>query len=338
MKLVSYSAGIRIAGAVGVRWAQKRDLPDTEADAFIAVVRGHLDQVRSIPLGQSLITAMGQSGHTCTIFACDAAYLSQGSVTQMEQQNAANDLARMIKPFRSPDQKLLTALRKEQQKAGGFVTAAPQTLQHADAPKLGGHRAPPAAGRRIGIGGHRPDTSTRSIYSAELTRILDRANITFSRAQVAKLAGRTPDELQQMEDGTLAIDNDTYYRLAFLLYEWLTPGAGTNTVIRYAADIKHFDKTKGDISCIVLGHELIHAWRMMIGRRIVSAGWEEEAMTTGIPPFVNLPYTENKLRQQCGMPLRQHYNSNPNYASSHMAVQHFALRNAYQKCGELEAR
>lgn len=35
---------------------------------------------------------------------------------------------------------------------------------------------------------------------------------------------------------------------------------------------------------IMPGHEPIHAWRMMVGRRIVNDGWEE-AMTTGIDPF-----------------------------------------------------
>lgn len=339
MKEFLYSAGVNIAGTVGVRWGQRRDLANDEADAFIAVVRTHLDQLKMMPLGDELLTAIGQSGRRVTIFACDPAYASKGSVTLMEQQDAANDLARMIKPFRAPDEKLVAAIHKDEAKRNAFITAAPKTLQSSGAPMMGGHRAPPNPGPNGPvIGGHRPPAvTTRSIYSAELSAILDRASPTLSRAQVAKLAGRTPDELAQMEAGTLAIDNDTYYRLAFTLYEWLTPGKGVNTVIRYVTTITDFDKKKSDISCIVLGHELIHAWRMMTGRRIVPSGWEEEAMTTGIPPFVNFKFTENKLRMQCGMPLRAHYNSDPNYNSKHMAVQHFALRNAYQGCGELAA-
>jgi hypothetical protein len=337
MKLVTYQAGVQIAGAVGVRWGQRRDLPDPEADRFIEVVRAHLDQLKLIPLGNELLTSIGRSGRTVTIFASDPAYASKGSVTLMEQQDAANDLARMVKPFRSPDRKLLAALQKDQLKAGAFVTAKPAGLQSSAAPQLGGHRAPPPTpSPGPTIGGHRPaPETTATYYSRELTAILDRASAALSRAQVAKLVGRTPDELARMEAGKLDIDDDTYYRLAFSLYEFLTPGSGINTVIRYVVDITAFDKKKADVAPMVLGHELIHAWRMMTGRRVVPNGWEEEAMTTGIPPFTTLHFTENKLRMQCGMPLRPHYNTDPNYNSKYMAVQHFALRNAYQGCGEL---
>ena len=51
-----------------------------------------------------------------------------------------------------------------------------------------------------------------------------------------------------------------------------------------------------DPGFIILGHELVHVWRMVTGVRIFQGGWEEEAMTTGLPPFLNMEFSENKLR------------------------------------------
>ena len=61
------------------------------------------------------------------------------------------------------------------------------------------------------------------------------------------------------------------------------------------------------VAVAVLGHELIHAWRMMAGRRIVTQGWEEEAMTAGVGPFLNWKFTENSLRSELKLPLRAKY-------------------------------
>jgi hypothetical protein len=51
---------------------------------------------------------------------------------------------------------------------------------------------------------------------------------------------------------------------------------------------------------VALGHELIHAWRAMTGMVLFDYGWEEEAMTVGLPPFSFMEYTENRLRIEYG--------------------------------------
>jgi hypothetical protein len=78
---------------------------------------------------------------------------------------------------------------------------------------------------------------------------------------------------------------------------------------QYQVDV---DAVRADV---MLGHELIHAWRMMTGRRIVARGWEEEMMTVGLGPGADLPFTENKLRSEAGHPLRTSYNLSPSTAA-----------------------
>jgi len=59
---------------------------------------------------------------------------------------------------------------------------------------------------------------------------------------------------------------------------------------------------------VALGHELIHAWRVLAGRVLYRYGWEEEAMTVGLPPYSNMKYTENRLRIEFGgLAIRPEY-------------------------------
>ena len=51
---------------------------------------------------------------------------------------------------------------------------------------------------------------------------------------------------------------------------------------------------------IALGHELIHSWRAVSGKVLYPYGWEEEAMTVGLPPFTYMEFTENKIRVEYG--------------------------------------
>jgi hypothetical protein len=126
--------------------------------------------------------------------------------------------------------------------------------------------------------------------------------------------------------GEKAIDDKTYYTISFLFYDFLTPGVGCATSIRfqpYDSFRRDFQGDFGELEigrmetkrnlwrnlmAVILGHELIHVWRMMTGKRLVFAGaWEEEAMTTGVGPFLNWTPTENSLRQEFRMPLRDKY-------------------------------
>ena len=120
------------------------------------------------------------------------------------------------------------------------------------------------------------------------------------------------------------------YPLCFLLYDYMIPGAGTNAQVRImnpttfaydfkkdVAEIKTMPANKAALSleAVVFAHELIHAWRMMAGRRVVTDGWEEEAMTTGIGPFAGWRLTENVIRGDFGLKSRTSYAS-PTHSSN----------------------
>jgi len=141
-------------------------------------------------------------------------------------------------------------------------------------------------------------------------------------------------DFDDMVQGMKYMPDAVYYPLCFLLYDYLSPGAGTNAQIRvmteamfnrdFASDIHHESKlTRGTkettlrLDAAVLAHELIHAWRMMAGRRVVAGGWEEEAMTSGIGPFTNWRMTENSIRADLGLKARTKY-ANPQHSSELM--------------------
>jgi hypothetical protein len=147
----------------------------------------------------------------------------------------------------------------------------------------------------------------KQAYTSELTRLLDRAqrsNARFTRQTIAALLGIPPKWLQEMEEGTRRIEDNEYYRLCLYLYEELAPGAGTSAEMRV---VMTQVSLPDEPLFIVVGHELVHAWRIMKGRRIFENGWEEEAMTTGLPPFSSMRFSENRLRVEANLPMREKY-------------------------------
>lgn len=55
-------------------------------------------------------------------------------------------------------------------------------------------------------------------------------------------------------------DRDSYFKIVADFYEFFPPGTGVDTVVLMSAGA---DRATPDY--IQLGHELIHAWRMMTG-------------------------------------------------------------------------
>ncbi len=138
-------------------------------------------------------------------------------------------------------------------------------------------------------------------YAALFHRTLETAKA--NRDIAAAIMGLERSDLDDIELGLKQLPSGAYIRFAMFFYDHLDPGDGCSVALRFDPD-----QSKGtDTDLIILGHELIHAWRMVRGMRIFSGGWEEEAMTTGIPPFMNMKFTENKLRLEHGLPLRTSY-------------------------------
>ncbi len=136
----------------------------------------------------------------------------------------------------------------------------------------------------------------------------------------AKALGVVQQEFFDILAGKSQMDEDTVERLAVTLYPWLTSGEGADVAVRFAAEpgavcnsaAGRADWTKEPMQGIPfmgLGHELIHAWRMVKGRRIPQRlTYVEEHMTTGLPPFTTCcEFTENRLRGEAKLALRDHY-------------------------------
>jgi hypothetical protein len=169
------------------------------------------------------------------------------------------------------------------------------------------------------IVGHK---ETKGEKAPELIRIMDRARTKYSDPWrlCEQLTGKSREQLNLMAVGELAIDDNTYFKICVFFYPFLNPGPGTDTQVRlqFEVGLRGFElNLKGGYdykndphavrSDIMLGHELIHAWRMMNGRRIVIQGWEEEAMTVGLAFAAGWPMTENQLRVEAGHPRRNKY-------------------------------
>ena len=122
----------------------------------------------------------------------------------------------------------------------------------------------------------------------------------MNRDIIARLIGISREDLDSIELGLKPLSPEQYHRFAILLYDFLDRGKGCSVGLRMDST----QVTREDPYYILLGHELVHVWRMVTGSRIFEGGWEEEAMTTGIPPFMGMKFSENKLRAEHGLGVR----------------------------------
>jgi hypothetical protein len=290
-----YRRAIRVVAVEGVAVGSARDLGDKPAQTFFKLVHEELRRLEKLATGRDLISALDLTGKTVTVFAAEA---GQDSVTKANPEGIDAEVRCSVRPFRPRHKNLPVAMRGDDPKKSAVVKDYRKVL------------------------GTIGENQKKAQLAGELDLILQRAKCT--RATLSQLIGRSRTEVDAMAQGTLAIDDDTYYRICFYFYDFLTPGPGIDTVIRLEpVEELLADKNSGTFSpkknhndvpgYIVLGHELIHAWRMMAGRRIVRQGWEEEAMTSGISIFMNYKFTENRLRKEAGLPLR------PSYANNHIS-------------------
>lgn len=288
-----YSAGFRIVSSMGTQLSDAVDIAELEyARLFVNFTRAQLDKIATYQMGQALLGEIGASGNRLTIISSRRA----GSQTTPEVLNASTIIDRFPKSFRSPAHSMQTG-------AAASVAAAQQQKQ---------------TWLLANPGQMRPWQLSQSdaYYSRELGVVIGKSPYTVN--SLGPMVNKTAAQLEQMIAGTLPIDDETNQRLQLTLYEWLTPGRGINTCITFDAAPTSYcelaaqtDWEKSTPPFIVLAHEMIHAWRMMTGRRIFIGGVGEEHMTTGLPPYTSMKFSENKLRAQAGMAIRDYYTANP---------------------------
>lgn len=280
-------------------------LTGSEHSSFIKNVTKALDKLAKLRTGAALIDAIDQSGHECHIFSGGKLLGYDGCAQPLDTRSAQQEVDRMVKPFRPRLQNLLVRER-DRTANGGQKTYAEKYWEKKFKEHLG----------------YDEELYAEAI-AGELHVIMGRlsAKVSDPWKFASQLTDKTIKELVDISLGRATCDDSTYYKICFLFYDHLTPGPGISTQVRLTPQIaaeglashwwrgnKNF---QGDWTAaredIMVGHELVHAWRMMVGRRVVRGGWEEEAMTVGLSFAAGWPFTENQLRLEAGHPRRIKY-------------------------------
>lgn len=295
MESYIWSNAITIWGKKGPHIDAATEMPRDEAKRFISTVKDALKRLEKLSTGRLLLNDINTCGHTCKIYCAPD---GNDGAAQSHPMTLENNEKRMIRSFR------------------------PQHLNHMAQTQL------PSGEQGVKIlKGIKEQLKAKNQYSnttlasMELDFILVRAWGTerTGRNALAQLLNKPIAAINDMCDGVAKIPDDDYFKICFAYYEFLMPGPGCDTQVKLKAGVKLLGsdqsyKPKKDSDAvapeIILGHELIHAWRMMKGRRVVAAGWEEEAMTTGCAPFTHIKVTENALRREGGYPPRMQYKTN----------------------------
>ncbi|WP_321473930.1 M91 family zinc metallopeptidase [uncultured Paludibaculum sp.] len=260
-----YGSGILIKGC-------RRDggkiaaMSGSKATEFIDATKGWLDALKRTATGARLLAEIDNTGHTVEIYRT-------WDITDGNYQGGDDPDLAMVKPFTTRNADGTTELQVVLDRASQD-TSGRTKLQ-----------------KFFGIGKAKPKF--------------------LKKEAIARLVGVTPSELAQMEGGTKTIPPVVDARLRSYLYHFLTPGKGCpchvvfnhlrdNLSARHRTYLPMSHNWEHRPPGIALGHELIHAWRVVAGMVLFKYGWEEEAMTVGLPPFSFMEFTENKLRVEYG--------------------------------------
>lgn len=320
-----YSAAISIEPVQGKTLAGANALDRRNGTRFESFIKSTLKVLAKSQPGARLIGEINASGHTCTIFAggqyddnCAKAY----------PDDVASGLARMVLNFRPLQKNLPQSVKanKNPQRPGGKGPLPPDEA----APIIQSYRDYKADLKSLGTQHGLPtERDTCGVVFAQMMAKA-RAGMGVARWRSALYAcGSSEMEAQDIIMGERKIDDTKYYRFCLEFYEYLIPGKGCDTQVRIQppsifkeknADLiaEAGSKMSAKVVAALLGHELIHAWRMMTGRRIVDDGWDEEMMTVGLGRCSGWPITENRLRVGMGLPLRKSYQPLARYFSPEM--------------------
>lgn len=276
MRQLLYSTGVKINGQYLDKGVAVT-LTNAPADDFVDGAKACLDELKGTSTGAQLLKEIDESGHTVTV------YRTKDKLTGGNSQGGDSG-----EPGVDMVEDLDTKYADGSTELQDVLARATQDLSGRSKAK-----------KFFGIGKARPKFLP-----------LD---------AIARLVGATPGHLKEMAAGKRAILPNVDAKLRVYLYDFLTPGTGESCHVNF----NHLRDNLSDDHkkylppgltwehrppAVALGHELIHAWRVMSGRVLFPYGWEEEAMTVGLPPFSNMPLTENRIRVDWGnLAIRPHY-------------------------------
>ena len=313
MDALILSSAISVQGLRGSKIGDATEMPRSDAKRFIANVKEAYRKLDRLKTGHQLLNAINSSGRYCVIFcAADAGAALPNPPT------LSNNVARMMRSFRRQHHNMISLSKKTEIQRRMVDTDQGRVEQQSTV------KSKAIVGMKTLLEAQ-PVPKSRADAAQELDVVLARAwgSVTAGRRSLAQLLGKSGDQIEAICDGSIALTDTEYFKIATAYYEHMTPGPGCSTQVKVQMNVavgnpmsadnpKAYPfRPKQDRDCvaaeIMLGHELIHAWRMMTGRRLVNDGWEEEAMTCGLAPYANLRFTENALRRDGGFPARLTY-------------------------------
>lgn len=286
------------------------DFLDTVSDAF--------EQLKRLPTGRQLIKEIDESGKTCVVFcgSTNRSSVHAGAAILQDIDDKRGTLDRYALPLSDYatmciSDNLSVGSDLNQQQLDAAIALRKQ--------KVAAFNDPIMTDMEKGF------RNNNSVFQVFFNRIA-RTHGLNTENYIAQRSGVPASRIDEYLHGEKRVNTSDNFKILFGLYDWVIRGAGTNTAVRLVPEvaitspanaptwfqkkrgINRFDKSADEVRAdIMLGHELIHAWRMMTGRRLVSSGWEEEMMTVGLGAGANLAFTENKLRVEAGHPTRTSY-------------------------------
>jgi hypothetical protein len=325
---------IRIKFVLGEKLAGAQDLPRDEQGGFENFILTAVSTLERTPTGRRVLSEINGTRHICTIFAADPTGQKKDNCAKTDPDDVANGMARMHRNFRPFQLNVKLGTYDTQFKTSKGVDLPQNEILEKQ------KRNADAAQKRIDLGNLHNMATDAPTAASELKTVLLRAGNAGAKDKIQRAldyAKMTVDDLRKVLNCQRQLSDNEYYILAWNLYDYLTPGPGCNTQIRVMLPQEFRKDFKGDrkdvkrkfgqsgkekwakMAAVVIGHEFVHAWRMMIGKRLVDDGYEEEIMTAGVGPFINFPMTENCLRRELGVKLRESYQ--PGQVSSSFAAQ-----------------
>jgi hypothetical protein len=292
-----YSLGIRIYGKCGTQFSTATDLSDDDGTAFIKSVQGWLKKLKKLHTGNDLMQAMDSSGHICYIMMADP---TKGSMATQYAPNAGD----------KPDM-----LRRQLAGMAAPITPPKKILIQDKVTQATAYNSLKTMLSSVGAPLHKTDTNANFVL---LLANMTRSGLDNPAQRIARATGVSMLEVHDWMCGMASPNRDEYFKIVAAFYDYFPPGPGVDT----CAEIRPA-KDKDSPEYIQLGHEMIHCWRMMTGRRIVGGNsWEEEAMTVGLSPFANLRFTENRLREEAKLKKRLKYGGMVAASTDWMAANH----------------
>lgn len=342
MRRFFYNRSVVVVDRVGTELGTAAEMPAADWEPFRVWMREVLEVLARTKTGADLLRALEATGRQVFIFSANTGGSNLDTSSRVYPITNGNMLDAMIRSFRPAQKNFSYTWKDDAETKQSSAKAARKDWEYTNPATRPAQPKPSITEQKRAklltqVTAHKLPT-TRLEAAPELMAVLGRARAgqaltpRLSHAhypdpmrQIPRLLGIGEDVFASMCEGGRGIKDDQYYQICFYLYDYLQPGPGTDAQVRVMArtnwatslgDVLKKEKsifrpqqdTERRVQAVIIGHELIHAWRCMAGRRVVSDGWEEEAMTTGIGPFAGWRLTENALRGELGLSVRMSYN------------------------------